>query len=150
MKQISCRGGCLLGLLALWVAVGCQPSPTVSKITVRYDLGQAIAKAHLTNGSNHLATAEPRETLTATVQGDRTHPRSLEAELYEDTEAQNGDVVWLRIPSPGFSGTETLAVTQVAHTGQLLLMDYEKATPQENTADFRQFVTVVRVTFAKR
>ena len=134
----------------MWGAMGCQPAPTVSKITVRYDLGQAIAKTHPRNGSNHLATAEPRETLTATVQGDRTHPSRLEAELYEDTGAQNGDVVWLRIPSPGFSSTETLAITQVAHTGQFLLMDYEKTTPQENTADFQQFVTVVRVTFAKR
>lgn len=144
----NCR--CELWLLFLFAGVvcqGCQPRPTVSKIRVRYTLGNAIAQVQGT-GAADLGNAVPREHVPGVISGDSTHPSHLDAALYEDGESEREEVVWLRVPSPGFSSTETLVVSQITYAAGDLIVDYTKTTPGENTADFQQFDTVVRVTFA--
>jgi hypothetical protein len=123
-----------------------QTVETKSTNTVTYTLDKRIAAVDQVNDDpGELKSMEPIASVLGTIIGDGTHASRVQAEVFAARGDASGKTIVMRIPSPGFSSSETLSVSSASFSGRKLIVKYAKTSPDENTDDFRQFITFVHI-----
>ena len=139
---------CLLGLAALLGVSACRPGTTTTTLTVTYDLPHPIASLGTPTPEVSFNPGQPPvRVIHGIVSDGSTHSDSLRGTLLAVDGKDPSAEVRFHFLSPGHASTQTVTLEGVRFSGNTLDADYRVVTPTTNTADFRQFGSLVVVTF---